>query len=127
MSASFNQVTLVGNLTREIQLRAAGQSQVGDFGLAINRRYKNAAGEAREDVTFVDVETWGKTAENCAQYISKGSAVLVVGRLKMDSWDDKTTGEKRYKLKVVAEQVQFLGGKKDGEGATSAATRAQPF
>ena len=130
MSASFNQVTLLGTLTRDPQIRfLANDKAVGNFGLALNHKYKAAAGEVKEDTTFVDIECWGRTAELVGQFLVKGRQVLISGRLKMDSWEDKDTGAKRSKLAVVADQVTFVGGKKDGErgeGAPSGAPRAQP-
>lgn len=108
--ASVNKVILIGNLTRDPELRyTPNNTAVTELGLAINRRYR-VDNETREDVTFVDVTVWGKTAENCAQYLTKGRPVYVEGRLQLDSWEDKESGQKRNKLKVIAETVQFLGG-----------------
>ena len=113
--ASFNQVTLLGNLTRDVELRYTPKgSAVAKIGLAVNRVWTNESGEKKEEVTFVDVDVFGRTAENCGQYLHKGSSILVSGRLKLDSWDDKESGQKRSKLGVVGEMVQFLGGKSDG-------------
>lgn len=109
---NLNRVMLIGHLTRDIETRAAGASTVGGFGLAINHKYKTAAGEQREEVTFVDCEAWGKTAETLAKYVGKGDPLYVEGRLKLDTWEDKD-GSKRSKMKVVVENFQFLGGKKD--------------
>jgi single-strand DNA-binding protein len=115
--ASFNQVILLGNLTRDPQLRyiPASNTPVVDFGLACNRRFKSANGEDREEVTFVDCSAFGKQAEVINQYCQKGKALFVQGRLKLDQWEDKQGGGKRSKLSVVVEQFQFVGGR-DGGG-----------
>jgi single-strand DNA-binding protein len=124
MSVAINRVLLAGNLTRDPQLRQVGQSAVANFGLAVNRRFKGADGEPREEVTFIDIEAWGRTAELVGQYLTKGRAAFIEGRLKLDAWDDKD-GQKRQKLKVVADGVQFLdGGQRDG--GKPAATDAEP-
>lgn len=126
MSFNYNRVTLAGNLTRDPQVRFfANERAVADFGLAINRRFKGPDGQQKEETTFVDVEAWGRTAELVGQYLTKGSPCFVEGRLRLDSWDDKKTGEKRSKLKVVAESVQFIGSRSDrgqpaGEGQAAA-------
>lgn len=110
--ASFNKVILVGNLTRDPELRYTPKgTAVAKVGLAVNRVWTNEAGEKKEEVTFVDVDCWGRTAENVGQYMRKGRPMLVEGRLKLDQWDDKETGQKRSRLGVVAESVQFLGAK----------------
>lgn len=105
-----------GNLTRDPELTAAGESHVCKFSIAINRTWKDRNGEKKEEVTFVDCEAWGKTAELIGQYLTKGSECYVEGRLKLDAWEDKKTGEKRSKLKIIAEKVQF-GRKPQGGGA----------
>lgn len=111
--ASFNKVILVGNLTRDPQLKyLPNQTPVVEFGMAVNRKY-TANGEQREDVCFVDCAAFGKPAEVINQYCQKGKQLLVEGRLKFDSWSDPQGG-KRSKLSVVVEQFQFLGGKDDG-------------
>lgn len=108
--ANLNKVMLIGNVTRDPELRYIGSgTAVLDLGLAVNRRIKNQTGEFKEEVTFVTVTIWGKTAENCAEYLSKGRPVFIEGRLRNDNWEDKKTGEKRSKLAIVAENVQFLG------------------
>lgn len=117
MAVALNKVLLAGNLTREPQSRQAGKTTVCDFGLAINRRYKSGD-EMREEVVFVDVEAWSRTGELVAQYLTKGSSCFVEGRLKLDSWEDKE-GNKRSKLKVVADSVQFLGTGVRESGETS--------
>ncbi len=106
--ASFNRVILMGNVTRAIELRyIPNGTAVADIGLAVNDRRKNTAGEWVEETTFVDVTVWARTAEVAAEYLSKGSSVLFEGRLKMDTWEQD--GQKRSKLKVVAERMQLLG------------------
>lgn len=125
---SINKTMLAGHLTRAPELRNVGEKSVANFSLALNHKYKGADGQTREDVTFVDVEAWGKTAELVAQYLEKGSACFIEGRLKLESWEDKE-GKKRSRLKVVADNVQFLSSKgkpADGEQAEPApAQRAQ--
>lgn len=131
MSFSYNRVIIAGNLTRDPESRAAGQSTVANFGLAINRRFKGPDGQPKEEATFVDVEAWGRTAELVVQYLHKGAGAHVEGRLRLDSWEDQA-GQRRTKLKVIAESVQFTGGKgdrlaHDGQGATAPpATPARP-
>ena len=108
---------LIGNLTRDPEVRYTPKgTAVTDIGLACNRSYTLDSGERREDVTFIDVTLWGKSAELVGQYMKKGRPIYVEGRLQMDSWDDKQTGQKRTKLKVVGENFQFLGGRDDGGG-----------
>src|SRR4051794_20484074 len=107
--ASVNKVFLIGNLTRDPVLRyTPNGSAVTDLGVATNRTYMTKDGEKREEVTFIDVTVWNRQAETCCQYLKKGQPVHVEGSLKMDTWDDKATGEKRSKLKVQADRVQFL-------------------
>ncbi len=116
--ASFNKVILMGNLTRDPELRYTPKgTPIAKIGLAVNRVWRTETGEQREEVTFVDVDIFGRTAENVGQYMRKGRPILVEGRLKLDQWDDKNTGQKRSRLGVVAESVQFLGGRDDrGDG-----------
>ncbi|MBX3381655.1 MAG: single-stranded DNA-binding protein [Phycisphaeraceae bacterium] len=113
MANSLNRVMLMGNLTRDIELRAVGGSgqQVAKLGLALNRSFTTASGEKREEVTFVDCEAWGKTAEIMHKYLGKGRQVCVEGRLKLDTWDDKDSGKKQSKLKVVVESFYFADSK----------------
>ena len=107
---SLNKVMLVGNLTRAPEMRQLPSGQeVGKFGLAVNERYSTAQGEEREEVCFIDVEVWGKLAENCRQYLDKGAPAFVEGRLRLEEWDDRKTGEKRRRMVVRADRVQFLG------------------
>jgi single-strand DNA-binding protein len=124
--ASFNKVILVGNLTRDPELRYTPKgTAIAKIGLAVNRVWTNEAGDKKEEVTFVDVDVFGRTAENVGQYMRKGRPILIEGRLRLDQWDDKQTGQKKSKLGVVAETVQFLGSPTGGaEGATPAAPRA---
>ena len=108
--ASYNKVLLMGNLTRDPEVKYTPKgTALANLGLAVNRRWTTETGEQKEEVTFVDVEVWGRQAETAGQYLSKGRPVFVEGRLKLDSWEDKESGQKRNKLKVVAERVQFLG------------------
>ncbi|HAW96258.1 MAG: single-stranded DNA-binding protein [Phycisphaerae bacterium] len=112
--ANFNKVLLVGNLTRDPELKSTPSNQsVAQIGLAVNRNYQTKDGEKREETTFVDCEAWGRTAEVMCQYLAKGRPVLVEGRLKLDQWQDKD-GNNRSKLKVVIENFQFLGGRGEG-------------
>jgi single-strand DNA-binding protein len=112
--ASFNRVVLLGNLTRDPELRYIGSGMaVSDIGLAVNDRVKRND-QWVEETTFVDVTLWGRTAEVANEYLNKGSSVLIEGRLKMDSWEKD--GQKRTKLKVVAERMQMVGGKGGGQG-----------
>lgn len=111
--ASFNRVILLGNVTRDLELRYIPSGMaVTDLGLAVNHRYKNANGDWVEEATFVDVTLWGRTAEVACEYLSKGSPVLIEGRLKLDTWEKE--GQKFSKLRVVGERMQLLGGRGDG-------------
>ena len=115
--ANLNRVFLIGNLTRDPELRyIPSGTAVATFGMAMNRVYTTQDGERKEEVCFVDVVTWSKTAENCANYLAKGRLVFVEGRLQFDSWETED-GQKRSKLRVVADRVQFLGGRRDDEAA----------
>lgn len=114
--AAFNQVTLIGNLTRDPDLRYLPKgTSVCRISLAINRKWRTEAGEEREEVTFVDCDAWGKTAELLQQYTAKGDPLFVKGRLKLDTWKDKNTGEDRHRLGVVIEEMQFLRPKSAGD------------
>lgn len=109
--ASFNQVLLIGNLTRDPELRYTPKGMaIAKFGLAVNRTWKTETGESREEVTFIDIDAFGRQAETIGQYLKKGRPVFVQGRLRLDQWDDKQTGQKRSKLGVVLESFQFIGG-----------------
>ena len=112
--ASLNKCMLIGNITRDPEIRVTPKgTAICQFGLAINRKFKSESGAETEEVTFVDCEAWGKTAETIAKYCAKGRPLFVEGRLKLDSWEDKTTGAKRSKMKVVVENFQFLGGREE--------------
>src|SRR3989442_208550 len=116
--ANFNKVILAGNLTRDPELRYTPKgTAVTKIGLAVNRTWKNEAGETKEEVTFVDVDAWGRQAEVIAQYMKKGHPLLVEGRLKLDQWEDKTTHQKQSKLKVVLEGFTFIDSKGGDGGA----------
>ncbi len=108
--ASLNKVLLIGNLTRAPELRyTPGGSAVCEFGLAMNRKFSAGDGKDRDETCFVDIVVWGKQAENCNRYLEKGSSAFIEGRLNYDQWQDKESGAKRSRLRVVAERVQFLG------------------
>lgn len=110
--ASFNKVILLGNLTRDPEVRYTPKgSAVCDLGLAVNRSYTLDSGEKREEVTYVDVVLWSRLAEIAGEYLKKGRPVFIEGRLQMDSWDDKQTGQKRTKLRVIGETMQLLGSR----------------
>src|SRR6188474_3444976 len=116
--ASFNKVILMGNVTRDPELRYTPKGMaIAKFGLAVNRVWRNEAGESKEEVTFVDIDAFGKQAETLGQYIKKGSPLFVEGRLKLDQWDDKQTGQKVTKLRVVMENFQFVGGNRAADGS----------
>jgi len=115
---NFNQVTLMGNVTRDPQLKQLpNENVVAEFGLACNRKYRTQSGEDREETCFVDCAAFGKQAEVINQYCQKGKPLFVQGRLKYDTWEDKQSGAKRSKLYVIVENFQFLGGGRPGEGA----------
>lgn len=122
---NYNKVLLMGNLTRDVELRhLQSGTSVGGFGLAVNRRYKDGGGQTKEDVLFVDCEAWGTTAENLAKYLQKGRPVFVEGRLKLDEWQDKD-GVRRSKIKVVVESFQFVDNKPSQTGEGPGAKTAQ--
>lgn len=124
--STLNRVFLMGNLTRDPEVRYTPTgTAVGDLGLAINENYKNKAGEMVESTVFVDVEVWARQAETCAEYLYKGSPVFVEGRLKLDQWTNQQ-GEKRSKLRVRAERVQFLGSPKRGANTADAPQHSMP-
>lgn len=115
--ANVNKVILIGNVTRDIEVKFTPKgSAVADVGLAINRKYSLDNGEKREETTFVDIELWGRLAEIAGEYAKKGAPLYVEGRLRMDTWDDKTSGQKRSRMKVVGENIQLLGGRSSGGG-----------
>lgn len=116
--ASYNKVILLGNLTRDPQVRyTPSGTAVAEIGLAVNRYwFDKQTNSRREETTFVDVTLWGREAEVAGEYLAKGRPILVEGRLQLDTWDDKTTGQKRSKLRVVGERMQFIGTRGDGGG-----------
>jgi single-strand DNA-binding protein len=117
--AYLNKVFLIGNLTRDPELRVTPKgTAVCSFGLAVNRTFRDDSGGTREETTYVDLEAWGKQGELISKYLSKGSPAMIEGRLRFDSWESKT-GEKRSKLRVVVDNVQFLGRSGGGEGGGS--------
>jgi single-strand DNA-binding protein len=116
--ANFNKVLLMGNLTRDPEVRYTPKgTAIANIGLAVNRTWTTENGEKKEEVTFVDVEVWGRQAETIGQYMAKGRPIFIEGRLKLDQWDDKESGQKRSKLKVVCEGFQFIGAPKGGGGS----------
>jgi single-strand DNA-binding protein len=118
--ATLNEVRLIGNLTKDPESRAAGQSTIANFSIAVNRRWTAGDGTKKEEVSYFDCEAWNKTGELVMNYLKKGRPVLVGGRLQQDRWEDKDGG-KRSKIKVVVENVQFLGQKpEDGAPTTDA-------
>src|ERR1700719_812234 len=119
--ASFNKVILLGNLTRDPEVRYTPKgSAVCDLGIAINRQYTLDSGEKREEVTYVDVVLWSRLAEIAGEYLKKGRPVFIEGRLQLDTWDDKQSGQKRSKLRVIGETMQLLGGRPPGAGGGAA-------
>jgi single-strand DNA-binding protein len=131
--ASFNKVILAGNLTRDPEVRYTPKGlAIAKLGIAVNRTWKNEAGETKEEVTFVDVDSFGRQAEVIAQYFRKGRSILIEGRLKLDQWDDKQSGQKRSKLGVVLEGFSFLdsnrtdGADASGGGGSGGSGRPRP-
>jgi single-strand DNA-binding protein len=122
---NLNKLMLIGNLTRDPEVKYTPKgTAVAQIGLAVNRVWSNDAGEKQEETTFVDIELWGRQAEIAGEYLRKGRPVFIEGRLKLDSWDDKQTGQKRSKMKVVGEQLQLLGSREGaGGGAETAENR----
>ena len=112
---NLNKVMLMGNLTRDPEIKYTPKgTAIANFGIAINRVFTPEGGEKREEVTFIDLEAWGRTAEVIGEYFKKGKPIFIEGRLKLDSWDDKTTGKKMSKLRVVVESFEFLGSREGG-------------
>jgi single-strand DNA-binding protein len=126
--ASYNKVVLIGNLTRDPEIKHTPKgTAICKVDIAINRVWTNEAGEKKEEVTFVAIDLFGRTAENVAQYMTKGRPLMVEGRLKLDQWEDKTSGEKRQRLGVIGEHVVFLGTASDAtKGAPEAGRKAAP-
>lgn len=125
--SSFNKVILLGNVTRDVELKYTPKgTAVAQVGMAVNRVYKNDRDEKVEEVTFVDVDLFGRTAEIAGEYLNKGKQVLFEGRLKLDTWDDKESGKKRSKLRVIGETMQLLGGKKQDDSSHESPKSAPP-
>lgn len=130
----LNRVLLIGNLTRDPVTRAtSGGMSICELGLAVNRRYRTASGEDRDETCFVDIDVFARQAEQCSRYLRKGALVFVEGRLRLDQWEDRATNQKRSRLKVTAERVQFLdsrsrddAGAAQPEGAAPAAEAGAP-
>lgn len=115
--ASYNKVLLMGNLTRDIELRSVGSGQqVAKISIAVNRSFTLPSGEKREEVTYVDCEAWGKQAETMAKYLVKGRPIFIEGRLKLDQWEDKNGGGKRSAMRVVVEEFRFVDSRPGGGG-----------
>lgn len=116
--ASLNKVLLIGNLTRDPELRylTGGNSAVCEFGIAINRRFMQASGQEKDETCFLEIVVWGKQAETCSRFLQKGSTVFIEGRLVYDQWTEKDTQKKRSRVRVTAERVQFLSGRRDDQG-----------
>ena len=124
--SSYNKVILVGNLTRDLELRFTPQgTAVAEFGIAINETWKDKSGQKQESVSFFDCTLFGKSAEGLADYLKKGRKILVDGKLRQDRWQDEKTGQNRSKIKILVDRVTFLGGAKDG-GSKEASGEAVP-
>ena len=114
---NLNKVMLIGNLTRDPEIKYTPKgTAIAAFGLAVNRSFTTESGEKREEVTFIDLEAYARLAEIIGEYCKKGRPIFVEGRLKLDTWDDKTSGQKRSKMKVIVETMQLLGGREGGPG-----------
>jgi single-strand DNA-binding protein len=114
---NLNKVMLIGNLTRDPEIKYTPKgTAIAAFGLAVNRNYTTESGEKREEVTFIDLEAYARLAEIIGEYCKKGRPIFVEGRLKLDTWDDKQSGQKRSKMKVIVETMQLLGGREGGPG-----------
>jgi single-strand DNA-binding protein len=126
--ANLNKVMLIGNLTRDPELRVTPKgTAICTFSLAVNRKFKTDAGGDQEEVTYIDIEAWGKSGENISKYCTKGRPLFVEGRLRLDQWEDKNTKEKRSRMKVVCENFQLLGGKRDGnQGGSNSEKEPNP-
>lgn len=128
MAASFNKVILVGNLTRDPQIRYTPKgTAVAEIGLAVSRTwFDQGSNQKKEETTFVDITLWGRQAEIAGEYLAKGRPVLIEGRLQLDTWDDKESGQKRSKLRVVCEQMQLLGSRDGGGGGGGSRSGGAP-
>ena len=125
--ASFNKVILMGNLTRDPELRYTPKgTAIARIGLAVNRVWRTESGEQKEEVTFVDIDAFGKSAETISQYMKKGSPILVEGRLRLHTWEDKQTNQKQSKLRVDLETFKFVGPAQGREGGAPEAPRTRP-
>lgn len=121
--ANVNKVMLIGNTTRDPELRVTPKgTAICQFSLAVNRKWKDEGGQEREEVTYVDIEAWGKGGETISKYVTKGRPLFVEGRLKLEQWEDKNTKEKRSRMKVVCENFQFLGSGRDEQRAPAQQT-----
>lgn len=124
--ASFNKVVIAGNLTRDVETRNASGTTVANVTVAVTEKYKTKSGENREDTAFIECTLWGRTAEIAAEYLRKGSSVLMEGKLKQDTWEDKQSGQKRSKLTVTVQSMQFLGSPRGGNHSSSERSQTQP-
>ena len=130
--ANLNKVMLIGNLTRDPEIKYTPKGMaIAQLGLAINRNWTNDGGEKQEETTFVDVDLFGRLAEIAGEYLKKGRPVYIEGRLRLESWDDKQSGQKRTKMKVVGEQMQLLGsrdggGSNEGDGGSPERSASRP-
>jgi len=123
--ANLNRVTLIGNLTRDVELKYTGKgTAIADISIAVNRKWKDQDNQMKEETTFVDLTAFGKTAELAGQYLAKGSSCYFEGRLNLETWEDKTTQQKRTKMKVIIENMQFLGGKKESGNTPQSAAKS---
>lgn len=124
---AFNKVILMGNLTRDPELRSTTSgSSVTSFALAVNRTWNNAQGERQEETSFIDCEAWGRTGETIAKYVSKGRQLLVSGRLRQDTWQDKDTGKNRSTLRVVVEEFSFVSDGNRGGASSASSSQSEP-
>lgn len=122
--ANFNKVIIAGNLTRDPELRYSQKgTAIARIGLALNRRWKSDSGEQQEETTFVDVDAFGRQAEVISQYVKKGRSLLVEGRLRLDQWEDKQTGQKRSQMRVVLESFSFVSGDRDQQSGDQSGPR----
>ncbi|MDD3181138.1 MAG: single-stranded DNA-binding protein [Opitutaceae bacterium] len=125
--ANLNRVFLIGNLTRDPELRVTPKgTAICTFSLAVNRKFRDESGGDREEVTYVDIEAWGKAGETISRYCTKGRPLFVEGRLRLDQWEDKNTKEKRSRMKVVLEGFQFLGGRGEGGAGEAGDSGSEP-
>ncbi|MDR2675877.1 MAG: single-stranded DNA-binding protein, partial [Opitutaceae bacterium] len=119
--AGFTKVIIYGNLTRDPELRVTPRgTSICQFGVAVSRQFRDESQQLREEVNFFDIEAWGKTGENISKFFTKGRPILIDGRLRFDQWDDKTTGQKRSRVKIVAETFQFVGPRENAGGGGTA-------